>query len=314
MSSLRFGLCCLFSDNSPRFRQATHTYVSKLTASARREYMADVVHANAIALVHAIARCAELGIGAFRINSQIAPLGTHPRSGYELGDLLRSDVIIAAFQHANAAARANNIRLSFHPDQFVVLNSERADVVASSITELEFQARLAELIGADTICLHGGGMAGGPDAALDRLRRGIDRLSGRVRARLAFENDDRSFTVQMLLPLCEREQLPVIYDVHHHRCLPDGLSVDEATDLAAATWTKLGREPYMHISSPRDGWAAKNPRPHSDFIDPNDLPPSWLNRTMTVDVEAKAKERAVVQIIADARTRRAALAQSQRSG
>jgi UV DNA damage endonuclease len=87
----------------------------------------------------------------------------------------------------------------------------------------------------------------------------------------------------------------VVYDAHHHRCNPDGLAVDEASRLAAATWRE--REPYFHISSPRDGWAAANPRPHADFIDPGDIPESWREMQLTVDVEAKAKERAVVAIM-----------------
>jgi len=97
--------------------------------------------------------------------------------------------------------------------------------------------------------------------------------------------------------LCERMGVPLVYDVHHHRCHPDGLSVAEATERALATWR--GREGYMHISSPRDGWASSNPRPHAAYVDPTDVPDSWLRlgRRVTVDVEAKDKERAVVQIM-----------------
>ena len=36
-------------------------------------------------------------------------------------------------------ARANNIKLSFHPDQFVVLASDRPEVVNKSIEEFEYQ-------------------------------------------------------------------------------------------------------------------------------------------------------------------------------
>jgi UV DNA damage endonuclease len=114
------------------------------------------------------------------------------------------------------------------------------------------------------------------------------------------ENDDRSFTPQDLLPLCRRLRIPLVYDVHHHRCLPDGLSVEEATREAMATWR--GREPHFHISSPRTGWKSADPRPHADYLDPRDLPRAWLTVPMTVDVEAKAKERAVLAI-ATPRTR-----------
>jgi UV DNA damage endonuclease len=292
---IRWGLCCQFLDTPIRFRTATHRYVATLTPARRKAYLAGIARDNAAALLASVRRCHELGIGAFRINSQVLPLGTHPVSGYTLERLDRKGDIREAFLEAGALARALSIRLSFHPDQFVVLNSEREAVVASSVGELEFQAATAELIGADVLVLHGGGMTGGPAAALARLERGVARLSPRARSRLALENDDRQFTPADLLPFCERLGVPFVYDVHHHRCKPDGLSVADATARARATWGT--REPHFHLSSPRDGWNAKDPKPHADYIDPADVPVEWLGLAVTVDVEAKAKERAVVQVM-----------------
>jgi UV DNA damage endonuclease len=292
---LRFGLCCQFLDADIRFRSATHRYVASLEPVLRREYLAGIARDNAGALLAAVGECRRLGIGAFRLNSQILPLSTHPESGYRLPGLDPDGSIEASFRRAGEAARAAEVRLSFHPDQFVVLNSEREPVVASSVGELEYQAAVAELIGADTIVFHGGSTAGGAGAALERLERGIERLSARARTRVALENDDRHYAPADLLPLCRRLGVPLVYDVHHHRCRPDGLSVEDATGLAAETWN--GREPYNHISSPRDGWQARNPRPHADYIDPADFPDAWRGRRMTVDVEAKAKERAVAALM-----------------
>src|SRR5699024_2903559 len=118
----------------------------------------------------------------------------------------------------------------------------------------------------DVIVFHGGSTAGGAAAALGRLERGIERLSGRARSRAALENDDRQYAPADLLPLCRRLGIPLVYDVHHHRCRPDGMSVEEATTRAGETWGD--REPYNHISSPRDGWDAPNPRPHADHVSP----------------------------------------------
>jgi len=291
---IRWGLCCQFLDAPIRFRQATHRYVATLSADQRLAYLSSIARANALALAHAVERCHELGIGAFRITSQIIPLATHPVSGYTLDRLAQGEIIARSFAAVGRLARERDVRLSFHPDQFVVLNSERAHVVDASIGELEFQAEIAELIGADTITLHAGGATGGTAAAIDRFERGLDRLSARVRHRLAIENDDRLFTVADLLPLCERAELPLVYDAHHHRCHPDALSVDEASERSAATWRT--REPWMHISSPRDGWDARNPRPHADYVDPADVPERWRSLRLTVDVEAKAKERAVLAL------------------
>ena len=291
---IRWGLCCQFLDAPIKYRTATHRYVATLSPAARRDYLAAIAANNAAAIADSVRHCRSLGIGAFRINSQILPLGTHPVSGYTLDRLDRDGAIRAAFLEAGALARELDVRLSFHPDQFVVLNSEREAVVENSIGELEFQAAIAELVGADVIVLHGGGAAGGVPAALGRLGRAVQGLSTRARSRLALENDDRLFTPADLLPFCERFGLPMVYDAHHHRCNPDEYSLAEATARAAATWGR--REPYFHLSSPRDGWGAGDPRPHADYIDPADVPREWLNMDVTVDVEAKAKERAVVEV------------------
>jgi UV DNA damage endonuclease len=293
---LRWGLCCLVVDAPLTFRSATHAYVSRLDPERRRAYLDDIAVANARTLVDTIDYCARLGIRAFRVSSQLFPLATHPVSGYTI------DVLPGAAEIRNELARARSraidarIRLSFHPDQFIVLNSARPEVVDSAIAELEWQGEMAELIGADVICLHGGSTAGGHDDAIDRLAHAIDRLSPRVRSRLALENDDRCHAVIDLLPACLSTGIPLVLDAHHHRILSRGLSLEEATDWSVATWGE--REPYFHLSSPRAGWTGGDPRPHADFIDVADVPSYWLDLgfLLTVDVEAKAKERAVVAV------------------
>ena len=67
--------------------------------------------------------------------------------------------------------------------------------------------------------------------------------------------------------------------------------------MAGEIWRAVGREQYCHISSPKNGWGSGNPKPHADFIDLADLPGCWMGREMTLDVEAKAKELAVVQLM-----------------
>jgi UV DNA damage endonuclease len=194
-------------------------------------------------------------------------------------------------------ARQHDLRLSFHPDQFVVLSSPHAAVVANSIRELEYQAHLAEKVGADVINIHAGGVYGDKLVALERFCQVLADLPQAVRIRLTLENDDQCYTVRDLLPICSRLSIPLVYDVHHHRCNPDGLSIEEATQLAAETWHISNREQYCHLSSPRSGWAPGNPKPHADYIDLADVPDCWRGRTMTVDIEAKAKELAVVKLM-----------------
>jgi UV DNA damage endonuclease len=225
---------------------------------------------------------------------------THPDVGYRLEELPDGDLIIPVLNNVRQFALDNNIRLSFHPDQFVVLSSPHFAVVENSIRELEYQAQLAEAVGADVINVHAGGVYGDKGQALQRFCQVFSALPDTIKNRLTLENDDASYTVRDLLPVCEKLSIPLVYDVHHHRCNPDGLAVEEATGLATETWPKAGRrEQYCHISSPKGGWESGKPKPHADFIDPADFPDCWRGREMTVDIEAKAKELAVVRIMDD---------------
>jgi len=294
---MRFGLCCLFMDEPVSFRTTTAKALSVLGRDDQLRKLSGICHDNACSLLLALETVQRFGIGAFRIMSPLFPRMTHPDVGYQLEELPEGHQIALLLEKVRSFAVLNNIRLSFHPDQFVVLSSPHPAVVANSIRELEYQALLAGAVGADVINIHAGGVYGDKRAALQRLCMVFPTLPDDVKSRLTLENDDVSYTVRDLLPVCAELSIPLVYDVHHHRCNPDGLSVEEATMLAGETWSRVGREQYCHLSSPKAGWGGGNPRPHADYIDPSDIPECWQGRRMTVDVEAKAKELAVVRLM-----------------
>ncbi|MGY8770594.1 MAG: UV DNA damage repair endonuclease UvsE [Pirellulales bacterium] len=291
--AIRLGLCCIFLEQPIKFRNTTVTAIGKMDRAAALEKLSGLCLTNAEALQAALQFCAENEIGCFRINSQILPIKTHAECGYDVCDLPDGDEIIRQFRACGDFARDHQIRTSFHPDQFVVLNSPRPDVVDRSIAELEYQSEIAEWVGADVVNIHGGGGYGDKPNALARFAQNLNRLSDRVRSRLTVENDDTTYTPSELLPLCRAEGIPLVYDVHHHRCNQDELSVEEATTEAMATWN---REPMFHISSPIEGWKGPKPRRHHDFINIVDFPECWRDLFLTVEVEAKAKEVAVLKL------------------
>ena len=292
--SLRFGLCCIFLEQPIKFRRTTVKAVSRMDRDAALAKLSGLCLTNADALRSSLQFCADRGIGSFRINSQILPIKTHRESGYDVSDLPDGPEIVQRFKACGEFARTHDMRLCFHPDQFVVLNSPRPDVVDRSIEELEYQCEVAEWVGADVVNIHGGGVYGNKPEALARFARNLSRLSDRARTRLTVENDDISYSPKDLLPLCRAEGIPLVYDVHHHRCNQDGLSVEEATAQAITTWD---REPMFHISSPIDGWNGAQTRRHHDFISVQDFPRCWHGLTLTVEVEAKAKEVAVLKLM-----------------
>jgi UV DNA damage endonuclease len=293
---IRLGLCCLFSKEAISFRRTTATFLASKPRSDQLSRLSGLCADNAASLMEALSFCHAHGIGDFRVNSQIFPLKTHPDAGYDLDDLPDADLIRQRLDACRTFAAERDIRLTLHPDQFVLLSSPHESVTRKSLEELVYQTEFAMLAGVDVINLHGGGAYGDKASALDRLRKTIDTLDDDLRSRLTLENDDRVYTPRDLLPVCRDMAIPLVYDVHHHRCLPDGFSVEEATDLATSTWN---REPLFHLSSPLGTWASTQPRKHDDFIDINDFPDVWRHLDITVEVEAKAKEVAVLRLKRD---------------
>ncbi len=291
---IRFGLCCIFRDQPIKFVTTTATAIGRTSRTDAVMKLSRLCMANADSLLASLQFCADRGIGCFRINSQILPRKTHPQHGYELDELPEGDEIVRRFKKCGKFARAHNIRTCFHPDQFVVLNSPRPEVVEASIRELEYQTEVAEWVGADVVNIHGGGAYGDKKKALRDFARNLKLLSRRLRSRLTVENDDKTYTPADLLPMCRAEGIPFVYDVHHHRCNRDSLSEAEATDRAVATWE---REPLFHVSSPIEGWHRSRPERHHDFIDAQDFPECWRGLEITVEVEAKAKEVAVLKLM-----------------
>jgi UV DNA damage endonuclease len=217
---LRLGLCCAFAGEPIRFRRTTASYLARLRRRERLAFLRDLAADNALALGLAVDWCAARGVGAFRITSQLLPVYTHPEMGYRVEEIDRGGTISAAFAAVRDRAASERVRLSFHPDQFVVPGSIRDDVALRSLVELEYMGLVAEIVGAEQVTLHGGGAQGGKKEALGRLARGLDRLTDRARTRIALENDDCVYTVEDLLPLCRTAGIPLVYDAHHTGAMP----------------------------------------------------------------------------------------------
>ena len=157
---MRFGLCCQFKDEEIAFRTTTARALSAMPRGEQLKKLSGLCYDNSQSLVKAVQTVHRLGIGAFRIMSPLFPRITHPEVGYSLDDLPDGETISNLLGVVRSFAQLHDIRLSFHPDQFVVLSSPHPRVVANSIRELEYQAWLAEAVGAGVINLHAGGVYG----------------------------------------------------------------------------------------------------------------------------------------------------------
>jgi len=254
-------------------------------------------------------------ISMYRMATALAPYASHPDLP---GFWSQIEECRTRLSEVGERARRLGLRLSVHPGQYTVLNSEKPEVRDNAVRELEVQASLLDAMGLGpeaVVVLHVGGMAGRPEAALDRFESGLDMLSDRARARLVVENDDRLFSLAQVLELNRRTSLPVVFDVLHHHCNdPDGIALPEALRLALDTWP-ADVVPKVHFSSPLtqvresrvkvDGRLATRydlpaPHAHSDLIDPMSFE-AFLNvadarRDFDVMLESKAKDLALLRL------------------
>jgi UV DNA damage endonuclease len=267
------------------------------------------------ALAAVIDYCERHAIGMYRMTASLAPYATHP----DLPQFHRQvDECRDELAAVGARARAAGVRLSTHPSQYIVLNSEDPAVRASAARDVELQAALLDAMGTgpESVCvLHVGGAAGGFGAALDRFETGLATLSEGARARLVIENDDRTFSLRHVLELHRRTGLRVVWDILHHHCNdPDGIPDREALEAALATWPD-GVTPKIHYSTPKTAleersrragrrversWVLPQLRAHADLIDPIGFEHFARETAAGLDfdvmLEAKGKDLALLRL------------------
>lgn len=301
MGNIRLGLCGSFYEYPINFYRKTASGVKNKKRDEQLKELSAVALHNTKKVFEALDYCVKNRIFAYRVLSQIFPLYTHPEVGYKLNELPDYEDISGLFEKIRNFRAENGIRLSLHPDQFNVLTSPKVDVVRKTLEELEYQGELGELLGAEVINIHLGGVYNDRQGAMRRFVANFKLLSQRVKSRVTLENDDISYPPSDVSNICKKLGIPFVYDVHHHRCLKDMWNIEKATQECLESWVNLNREPWFHISSPKDGWEGGNKRIHSDFVALEDFPDCWKNLNATVDVEARAKELAVIKFREDLR-------------
>lgn len=258
---------------------------------------------NARDLVKLIRWNDRYGIKFMRLSSEMFPFASHKEYGYKLEPFASETLaevgrVVADLGH----------RVSVHPGQFTQLGSPRTDVVENSYRDLEYHSEMLQLLKLPpqqdrdaVMILHMGGVFGDKQATLDRFRENYAPLSQDIKNRLVLENDDVSWSVHDLLPICEELNIPLVLDFHHHNIIYDSSQVREGTmdvvglfDRIKATWTRKGITQKMHYSeSVPDAITSRQRRKHSDRV--KTLPP--CDPTMDLMIEAKDKEQAVFELM-----------------
>ena len=163
------------------------------------------------------------------------------------------------FAPIGETARANDVRLSFHPDQFVVLASDREEVVNKSIEEFEYHVDMARMMGYGKqfqdikINVHISGRKG-PQG----IRDVYNRLSPEARNTLTLENEEYTHGLTDCLSLSDL--VPTVMDIHHN-WIREGTYIqpnDALVQRVIDSWR--GVRPTMHYSVSREDVLISHPR------------------------------------------------------
>lgn len=228
----------------------------------------------------------------FRLPTTLIPFGSHP-------------VMDADWKHHFADQLAtigafivgNNMRITVHPGQYILLNSPSPDVRVQNIADLNHQCDLFDLLGLDNtnkIQIHTGGVIDGKPEATRRFIRWYPTLPARIRERLAIENDERHYSLQDNLIIHEACGIPLVFDTFHHTILNNGESLLDAFDLFMPAWNGHGT-PMMDYSSQHPD---RQTGAHTMSIDMKDFArviEALGQRDVDIMLEIKNKEISVIE-------------------
>lgn len=238
------------------------------------------------------------GVQIYRFSSKIIPLATHPLlTGWNYVEDLSSQLkAIGDF------IKENNMRVTFHPDHYTLINSPRREVLISSLADLEHHRSVLEAMGLDErakLIIHAGGGYKDKSRSLEMFRENWRRLPGHLARSIALENDDKTYSAGEVLLLCSELSLPMVFDIHHFKCNNEGENLQEILPSIFLTWPGTGLPPKVHISSPK---SQADFRSHHEFVNPDDIYQflklaGEFSDVLDVMVEAKQKDRAMFRLV-----------------
>jgi UV DNA damage endonuclease len=183
----------------------------------------------------------------FRISSDIVPFASHPICKFDWPSHFAGQL-----KKIGQFIRNHELRISMHPDQFIVLNSPDKEVVDRCISELEYHCKLLDAMELDPsakIQLHVGGAYRDKQKASSRFIFNYEKLQSSLKRRLVIENDDRLYSIKDCLEINLSIGIPIVFDTLHHECLNNGETYREALESLMSTWRNIDGAPMVDYSN-----------------------------------------------------------------
>ena len=285
-------------DASPS-KALTYTRYALLEKDERKEKLLEVTSANLRNTLRMLYYNIAHEIELYRLSSSIVPLATHPDVAWDF-----VTPFLEEWREIGDVVKKYQLRVSFHPNQFTLFTSAKEEITDNAVKDMVYHYQMLEAMGvhADSLInIHVGGAYGDKQATIGRFHENLRHLPTNVKSIMTLENDDKTYNADETLAVCQQEDIPFVFDYHHHLANLGNLSLEQILPAAYETWATRGLKPKIHISSPK---AASTFRSHADFVDPEFVKPLLeVLRKIGVDVdfmvEAKMKDQALLKLVED---------------
>ena len=226
-----------------------------------KERLLQTVNNNLSCLLKVLNFNLDNNIYFFRISSDTIPFASHPICKVNWKKEFKD-----IFEQIGDFINKNKIRISMHPDQFVILNTDNKKIIKNSIRELIYHCELLDALNLDEtakVQIHVGGVYGNKDLSIKKFILNYKRLPEIIKKRLVIENDDKNYSVKDCLKIYEEIGIPVVFDTLHHEALNNGENIREAMLICFKTWNNKDGMPMIDYSQQEKG---KKPGTHSKTI------------------------------------------------
>jgi len=280
-------------------RTLTFTRYSKMTETERVDKLMSLTYLNLESTARMIHYNIAHEIPLYRFSSSIAPLATHPEVLWDFVTPFKDK-----WQEIGRLVKAKGLRTSFHPNQYTLFTSPRPEVSDNAVIDMEYHYRMLEAMGLEeegVINIHIGGAYGNKEETIVRFHENLRKLPLPIKKRMTLENDDKTYNAEETLVTCQKEDIPLVFDYHHHMANLCDRPLEELLPAGFATWERIGIRPKIHISSPK---TEKAFRSHADHVDPEFILPlievlRGIGQDVDFMIEAKRKDQAALALVED---------------
>ncbi|MBW3004886.1 UV DNA damage repair endonuclease UvsE [Candidatus Woesearchaeota archaeon] len=242
---MRFGYPCI-----NRSIECTANSTFRLASYSRERFLSTVQN-NLTCLQEILEWNAEKGFYFFRIGSPLVPFASHPVCKIDWVKHFKKD-----FRKIGNYIKKNKMRISMHPDQFVVLNTKEDRILQNSIKETEYHCKVLDALGLDStakVQLHIGGVYGDKEKSIQRFIERYKKFPQLIKKRLVIENDHYMYSLKDCLKVHKQTGIPILFDTFHHECHNNGETVKQGLIKASKTWKKKDGILMVDYSDPKKG-------------------------------------------------------------